>query len=282
LFSKLKYYILLTRPLNLGIILITQAAFMAHAADYKAENILLSQAILVALSTILTAAAGNVINDIFDIEEDQINNPEKRIIARHVSTKNGRIFYGVLAAASLIAGYFSGWTMFALCITIGIMLYFYSSDIKGETLWGNLLVAFMAGAVVFTADLGVFTRNEGYFAEYALMAFLITVPREIVKDIEDIIGDKSQGYRTFPIVFGTKRSTRLAVVFMTMLVAEIVYMIITDGNVWYAVYTAGLVVTPSVYIIVKLFRAEVKSDFKQLSGLLKLLMFTGLISVLFL
>jgi 4-hydroxybenzoate polyprenyltransferase len=255
---------------------------MAHAADYKLEFLSFADAILVILATVLTAAAGNVINDIFDIEEDQINNPEKRIIARHISPKNGRIFYGILAGLSIIVGFLSGWTMLLLCLTIGIMLYFYSSDLKGETLWGNLLIAFMTGAVVFTADLGVFTRNEGYFAEYALLAFLITVPREVIKDLQDIIGDKAQGYTTFPIVFGTNNSLRLAVVFMVMIIMEIIYLMIAHGTLWYVVFSAGAVITPAVYIIVKLLKARVKSEFGEISRLLKILMVAGLLSVLFL
>lgn len=281
-FARIKYYLLLTRPVNLGIIVLTQATFMAHAAGYKLSNVRIEEAFLVILATVLTAAAGNVINDIFDIEEDQINNPEKRIIARHISSRSGRIYYGILVAASLTAGYFSGWTMLILCLAIGILLYFYSSDIKGETLWGNLLVAFMSGAVVFTADLGVFTRNEGYFAEYALLAFLITVPREIVKDIQDIEGDKAQDYETFPIVFGPKRSAWFAVVFMVMMIAELVYLMATDGNKWYAIYCCMLVITPGIFIIYKLLNAAEKQDYKNLSRWLKLLMFTGLLSVLFL
>lgn len=282
MFGNAKYYILLTRPVNLGIIILTQILFMAHASGYDSSNVRFTDAAWVILATILTAAAGNVINDVFDIEEDQINNPEKRIIARHISPKSGRIFYGILALASLVAGILSGWTMFLLCLTIGTMLYFYSSDLKGETLWGNLLIAFMTGAVVFTADLGVYTRNEGYFAEYALMAFLITVPREIVKDIEDIRGDQTQGYKTFPIVFGTNHSTRLAIVFMVMMIAEVVYMMLTDGNLMYNLYCAAGVLAPSVLIIRKLFLAKVKADFRELSTWLKVLMFGGLISVLFL
>ncbi len=103
--KNLRYYLLLTRPLNLLIIAGTQVVFMAHAAAYQWSNIDTFRALFVILATILTAAAGNVINDIFDIEEDQINNPEKRIIARHISPKSGRIFYSILGLASLIFYY---------------------------------------------------------------------------------------------------------------------------------------------------------------------------------
>jgi 4-hydroxybenzoate polyprenyltransferase len=255
---------------------------MFHAADFNVANIQNLQAFLVIISTILTAAAGYVINDIFDIEEDLINNPEKRIIARHITPKNGHIFYFILAAASIITGFFAGYTMLILVVVIGILLYFYSSDIKGEILWGNLLVAFMSGAVVFIADMGVFTRYTGYFAEFSLFAFLITVPREIVKDIEDIEGDKAQDYKTFPIVFGEIKSTRLAIIFMVMVIAELIYLMVTEGNLWYNLYSIILVIIPTIFIIYKLIIARDKVDFSQLSRWIKWLMLSGLLSVVFL
>lgn len=282
MFKNLRYYILLTRPINLAIILCTQVLFMMHSGGFKLSNILFPACIFVILATLLTAAAGNVINDIFDIEEDQINNPEKRIIARHISLRNGRVFYIALAAASLIAGWLAGWTMFALCMAIGIMLYFYSSDLKGSTLWGNLLVGFMAGATVFASGLGVYARFDGYFAEYALFAFFITVPREIIKDIEDIEGDRAQEYETFPIEFGVSKAVLLSAIYLLLIAGETLYLMVKDGNIWFNLYATLLILAPVVYISLKLKNASEKKDFTIIQRLLKLLMVTGMISVLLL
>lgn len=235
-----------------------------------------------ALSTLLTAAAGNVINDLFDIEEDQINKPEKRIIARHISVKNGHYFYYTLAALSVLIGFLAGPTMLSLSIGIGILLYFYSSDLKGETLWGNLLIGFMTGAVIFASDLGVSTRFGGFFAEYALLAFLITMAREIVKDIEDIEGDRAQEYRTYPIVHGLEKSALLAAIFIILLIALTVYLMIRNGNIYYNIYSAFLIIIPAFILILKIKIAKTKKDHHRNSILLKLLMVTGMLSVLLL
>lgn len=255
---------------------------MAHASAYHWSNIDTIRALFVVLATVLTAAAGNVINDIFDIEEDQINNPEKRIIARHISPKSGRIFYTILAAISLICAFQAGYSMFALSLTIGILLYFYSSDLKGENLWGNLLISFMTGAVVFAADLGVHTRVNGYFAEYALLAFLITMPREIVKDIEDIEGDKAQEYNTYPIAQGIDKAALLASIFLILIIVEMIYIMIRDGNLFYNIYSTVLVVIPAFMLIIKIKTSKQKGDYSKASLYLKGLILTGLLSVLFL
>ncbi|MBS3913670.1 MAG: geranylgeranylglycerol-phosphate geranylgeranyltransferase [Bacteroidetes bacterium] len=276
----LPFYLLLTRPLNLAIIACTQLIFIFHSAGYEMDNIRWAESLFVILATILTAAAGNVINDIFDIEEDMINNPEKRIISRKISVRNGKIFYGFLIAASLIFGFISGITMGFLCVAIGIMLYFYSSDLKGETLWGNLLIAFMTGAVVFTADLGVYTRIDGYFAEYSLFAFLITLAREIIKDIEDMEGDKQQEYATFPIVYGVRKSAVLVSVILLVMVSLVVYIAIRHGNLPYNIFISLFIILPVIVFLFLLKKAESKKDFHRLSVFLKSLMVTGILSVL--
>jgi 4-hydroxybenzoate polyprenyltransferase len=162
------------------------------------------------------------------------------------------------------------------------MLYFYSSDLKGSTLWGNLLVGFMAGATVFASGLGVYARFDGYFAEYALFAFFITVPREIIKDIEDIEGDRAQEYETFPIEFGIPKAILLSAIYLLLIAGETLYLMIKDGNIWFNLYAAVFILAPVVFISLKLKNASEKKHFTIIQRLLKLLMVTGMISVLLL
>lgn len=282
MFKNAKYYWILMRPVNLGIVGLTQLVFILHASGYQISNIRYPEIIWMVLSVMLTAAAGYVINDIFDIEEDHVNVPELRIVARHITMRNSRVFYAVLLLISLVCGFLSSYSMGFLCLAISIMLYFYSSDLKETTLQGNLLVSFITGAVVFTAAKGVYTVQEGYFAEYAFLAFLISMPREIVKDAEDLEGDKQQEFTTFPIVYGTKNAMYLCMLFLGLLVSSVLFLMARHGNLWYNLWCSLLVFVPVVYLIYLMFQAEVKSDFTRISRLLKLLMVTGLCSVMFL
>lgn len=276
-----KYYWLLMRPGNLGIIVLTMSLFMLHAGKWNPVNLRWPESLTVIIAVLFTAAAGYVINDIFDIEEDIINKPEKRIIAKHISLKKAHWFYGVLVALSLITGFITGWSVGFLCLVMNLLLYFYSSDLKGTNLWGNLLISFLNGVVVFTSGQGTLIISDGYFAEYALLAFLITFAREIVKDIEDVEGDRTQEYETFPIVYGANKAAWLTVGILTLLNLLVVYLMTESGNTIFIGYSLIFIIMPVFWFYFRLIQAETKKDYGQIQRMMKGLMITGILSVIF-
>jgi 4-hydroxybenzoate polyprenyltransferase len=277
-----RYYWILLRPVNLGIIILTMTLFMFHASQWNIQNLRWPDALFVVLAVLFTAAAGYVINDILDIEEDIINKPEKRIIAKHISIRSGIIFYIILLLGSLAFGFLTGLSMGLVCVMISVLLYFYSSDLKGTTLWGNLLVSLMNGVVVFFSAQGVDEKFNGYFAEYAFLAFLITMVREVVKDIEDIEGDKTREYETFPIVYGARKSVWLGMGILTLLNFHMVYLITESKNLYFGVFSGVFVLLPVFYFYHQLLTADEKADYTRIQRRLKWLMVSGILSVVFL
>jgi len=277
-----RYYWVLLRPANLGIIILTMGLFMMHASKWNVQNLRWPDAVFVLLAILFTAAAGYVINDILDIEEDIINKPDKCIIAKHISIKSGLVFYGLLLISSLLFGFLTGLSMGLVCTLISVLLYFYSSDLKATTLWGNILVSLMNGVVVFFSAQGVEDKFNGYFAEYAFLAFLITMAREIVKDIEDIGGDKAKEYETFPIVYGPQKAVWLGMGSLTLLNIHVVYLIMESKNLYFGIFSAVFVLLPVFYFYYKLLSAEEKADYTRIQKLLKWLMVSGILSVVFL
>lgn len=277
-----RYYWILLRPVNLGIIILTMTLFMFHASQWNIQNLRWPDALFVVLAVLFTAAAGYVINDILDIEEDIINKPEKRIIAKHISRRSGIIFYIILLLGSLAFGFLTGLSMGLVCVMISVLLYFYSSDLKGTTLWGNLLVSLMNGVVVFFSAQGVDEKFNGYFAEYAFLAFLITMVREVVKDIEDIEGDKTREYETFPIVYGARKSVWLGMGILTLLNFHMVYLITESKNLYFGVFSGVFVLLPVFYFYHQLLTADEKADYTRIQRRLKWLMVSGILSVVFL
>ena len=277
-----RYYWILLRPLNLGIIILTMTLFMFHASKWNVQNLRWPDALFAVLAVLFTAAAGYVINDILDIEEDIINKPEKRIIAKHISIRSGIIFYIILLLASLAFGFLTGLSMGLVCLMISVLLYFYSSDLKGTTLWGNLLVSLMNGVVVFFSAQGVDEKFNGYFAEYAFLAFLITLAREVVKDIEDMEGDKSRDYETFPIIYGARKSVWLGMGILTLLNFHMVYLITESKNLYFGVFSGVFVLLPVFYFYHQLLTADEKADYTRIQRRLKWLMVSGILSVVFL
>lgn len=277
-----RYYWILLRPLNLGIIILTMTLFMFHASQWNVHNLRWPDALFAVLAVLFTAAAGYVINDILDIEEDIINKPEKRIIAKHISIRSGIIFYIILLLGSLAFGFLTGLSMGLVCLMISVLLYFYSSDLKGTTLWGNLLVSLMNGVVVFFSAQGVDEKFNGYFAEYAFLAFLITMVREVVKDIEDMEGDKSRDYETFPIIYGARKSVWLGMGILTLLNFHMVYLITESKNLYFGVFSVVFVLLPVFYFYHQLLTADEKADYTRIQRRLKWLMVSGILSVVFL
>jgi 4-hydroxybenzoate polyprenyltransferase len=277
-----RYYWILLRPVNLGIIILTMTLFMFHASQWNIQNLRWPDALFVVLAVLFTAAAGYVINDILDIEEDIINKPEKRIIAKHISIRSGIIFYIIILLGSLAFGFLTGLSMGLVCVMISVLLYFYSSDLKGTTLWGNLLVSLMNGVVVFFSAQGVDEKFNGYFAEYAFLAFLITMVREVVKDIEDMEGDKTREYETFPILYGARKSVWLGMGILTLLNFHMVYLITESKNLYFGVFSGVFVLLPVFYFYHQLLTADEKADYTRIQRRLKWLMVSGILSVVFL
>ena len=284
----MKYYWKLTRPINLILTVLTQVLFIISASrinhsafniDYS--NIRTRESLFTILACIFVAAGGYVINDIFDIETDRINKPEKLILSNHISLKSARIFYIILTAIGIACGFIAGLGMGILCSVLAVLLYFYSSDLKGEMLQGNLLISMMAGMVVYVSSRGVYNVSNTYFAEYASIAFFITMVREMIKDIEDIDGDKAQDYKTFPIVNGIPKSKNLSLIFLAITLGIIALLYIQASNLLFTSFMSVFIIPALIYVAFLIFKAKEKSEFRKISNWLKTTIFLGLFSSLF-
>jgi len=283
-----KYYWKLVRPINLILTVLTQVLFILSASrinhsflHFDWSNIRFQESITTMLACVFVAAGGYVINDIFDIETDHINRPEKLILSKHISPKSAKIFYAMLTSIGIISGFLTGLGMGILCIVLAILLYFYSSDLKGQMLQGNLLISLMAGMVVYVASRGVFNVQNTYFAEYASVAFLITMARELIKDIEDIEGDKAQEYETYPILKGIRATKILAVIFLIITMFIAVFLTIQSQELVFRIYIGAFIISPICYYLYLIYTAKEKGEFRKISNWLKSTMFIGLFSSLF-
>jgi 4-hydroxybenzoate polyprenyltransferase len=293
-------YLAILRPNNILLTLFTQGVFMIAASrtsyfNIDWSNIIWPESLLIILTCCLTAAGGYIINDLFDVETDHINRPNKRILKRDISHKAAIVYYIILTALGQICGYYAGLGIGLFASAIAVLLYFYSSDLKAMGLPGNSLIAFMSGSVIYIASRGIHEIHSAYFAEYAFLAFLLTMTRELVKDAEDIEGDKEQGCETFPILYGTRKTNILSNVILALIVIFLVtaaYLLSIEPffnvkstiEIHRFVYPAFLVLALVPMIIKSMWmigKANNKRDYKKISKWLKLTMMVGLISVLF-
>lgn len=253
---------------------------------------------LLVISTILIAAGGYVINDIYDLQTDAINKPEKIIINRKISEKDGFTIFIVLNIIGVglgfyLSNYVGTSALFVIFFTSSALLYIYASALKQMLVIGNIVVSAVVALSIIT--IGVFElfpvmnyQNTGVqmlflniIRDYAIFAFLISLIREIVKDIEDIDGDYKAGMQTLPIAIGRERSTKVAFVLALFTLFVVVYYVITYLFKQQLVlgYFLIFVIAPLIYVCIKLFNAEQKSQYQHISFILKLVMLTGMLSL---
>ncbi len=255
---------------------------------------------LLMLSTILMTAYGYVINDVYDVATDRINKPEDLIVDKILS-KNKAIILGiVLLTISLILAAILCFTWhiphyFILFPAIGLGLWWYAAQLKALPLVGNILVSFLSAfslAIVglFEYALQPVQNTERLqnmwiiIAAYSLFAFLLSMIRELIKDVEDMAGDQDCQMRTFPIVAGIKNAKRivglLGLLCLLLLVGSIDMLLILGWSKILAIYLSVAVLIPMGVFLLRLQKSQSTYDFAYLSTFAKLIMLSGVLSIL--
>lgn len=256
---------------------------------------------LLVLSTVLLAAAGYVINNIYDVATDSINKPNNVVVGKGISETAAYNIYIGLNITGVAIGFFLSniimRPMFAsLFILIASLLYFYATTLKQIMILGNFVVALLlAVSVIIIGVFDIFPattlENQAQMAslfsiliDYALFAFMINFIREIVKDIEDVNGDYNQGINTLPIAIGISRAAKIVLVFsiipLILLALYIKKYFVENQLFIVTLYAFIFVLAPLLYFMVKIFSAKTQKDFKHLSTVLKLIIFFGILSIL--
>lgn len=254
---------------------------------------------LLVLSTLCIAAAGNIINDIYDTETDAINRSSKVIIGKSISEKTAyTLFFTFNIIGVLIGFYLSNLVgrsnFFAIFVLISGLLYIYASYLKQSLLLGNILISVLVSLSILIV--GVFelipvitaqnqTTQLTFFKilmDYAIFAFLINLVREITKDIEDIDGDYKSGMNTLPIAIGRERASKVVFALTVVVLFVVVYYLVTYLLKFEVIiaYFVILIIAPLIYISVKAFGAKTKKHYQHLSNMLKLVMLFGMLSML--
>ena len=305
---NIKSVILLSRPVNLLIIAVT----MAIARWVVLGNLLLKADVtslplstlhftFLTLAAMLIAAAGNIINDYFDQRADKINKPHKVRIGRSVNRKVAILIHQSLNAIGLALVFWVGWRnsylfLLILPLLIALLLWSYSPLFKKKPLVGNLLVALCTAAVpVFavaadlhllrhsnlltnklaTADIG--EKVWPVILAISAFAFVLSMIREAVKDVEDEPGDRSELYQTIPILWGMKRTKRYVIGWIIVFLMMVAFLALHNSSLQNTIIIFSLLAIPALIALFFVVRAKVTSDFSKVSLLIKLIMLCGLI-----
>ncbi len=287
--AKLRALIELIRPLNLLIILLTQALFIAKGAgwlNFGAANFLSSlnpnllrwqDAFFLMLATAAAAAAGNVVNDIEGQAADAVNKPERRRVGTAISVRTAWIWYCILLVLSVGAAWMLDFAFFLFTVLVNLLLFFYSSDLKGMPPAGNLLVAMLTASVVFVARKGIEDASALPFSEFTVIAFLLNLAREWVKDVDDREGDERAGIRTIAVIYGSARTLRLVgwILFLTAIFTFTVALFFPAG-IAFRIHLFLAATGILLEAIARLRDKETKSTAMSIKGLMLL----GLLAVI--
>ena len=261
--------------------------------------------LLTGAAIVLIAAGGYVVNDYFDVKIDRINRPDAVIVTRSISKPAAMRLSISLSIAGALCGIAAAWLLRSM--TLGIiyvlvpgLLWFYSSSYKRLLIIGNLIIALLAGLtplvialanvaqlkLLYASILPYTTLEHDLYAwlgGFALFAFLLTWIREIIKDLQDQMGDRELECHTMPVVWGETWTK----IFVTLLIALTLALI---GWLWWAVlpfdkswtglstrYIALGIVIPTICTLWLLWSAKISSDYKTCQQVVKFTMLIGML-----
>ncbi len=296
---------------NLLFIVITQALFYyciyaPLLTTFPTKNNQFLFYILVAAS-IFIAAAGYIINDYFDIQIDIVNKPQRIVINRFIKRRWAIVWHLLLSAIGIMLSFYVSfktgeWLITLVNVFCVAILLFYSTTFKRKLLSGNFIIAALTGWVILIVYLfggaeifslrgwssAVSTLNVRRFFKFTLLytsfAFIMTLIREVIKDLEDMEGDRKYNCTTMPILWGVPAAKIFTAVWIFVCISILAVLQLyawQSGWWWAALYILFFTVLPLAILLIKLSKASTSTNYHSLSNIVKLVMLAGILSMLF-
>lgn len=257
---------------------------------------------LLVLATVLITAGGYVINDYCDLRIDRINKPDKLILGRVIPRRKGIVLHQLFTVSGVLIGFYLSWVVGSfkpalVFLFISSALWFYSVKFKHVYLIGNSLIALLSAFVllivwmfeffalksvglIFISDID---QMKLLLWGFVIFTFLGSLTREIIKDMEDVEGDKRVGSRTIPAVSGIRFAGIIAIILLVLqilLMAYFAFLLYQKELFILLVYYVCTFIIPFIFITIKIPYSKSSKDFHFLSSILKLTMFAGILSML--
>ena len=302
---------------NLVIISLSQIFIKFFFIDFfiQEDQLLNANFVILLIVTILIAASGYIVNDIYDYNLDQINKPEKVVLGKFLKSRDAIIIYMMFNCLAIVLSIFLCMKIeqeiyILVFLLIIYCLWLYSKKLKKYKTIGNILIAFFISLSILNVPLFSYKNilsDDRFFvfliiSIFSVLAFLINLKREIIKDIEDIEGDKIHKVKSLPIIFGTKKSKLVTIIIGIILMFAISSLItfqililrsdllldvggnqFSNPQIWGANYISiiymFIILIMFFYVELLILNATTKTNFTKVSKLLKFLMLLSLLSI---
>jgi 4-hydroxybenzoate polyprenyltransferase len=246
----------------------------------------------VLMATFLVGASGYIINDYLDIKIDYVNKPHRVIVGTDISRRTAMFFHLTFNVLAFALGLFINIYVAISIVICSALLWLYSVVYKKSYLTGNLLISSLSAYVILLLLLFDHSMSIYLVWVYALFAFISTLIREILKDMEDMKGDAKYRSRTMPIVIGI-RPTKNFLIYISIFFVVAILTHLFLGNsfipynhhytaILYIGYMLLFVILPLAVFIYMLAFSDTKRQYGNLSLMMKLIMLTGMLSMVLL
>ena len=255
--------------------------------------------ILLVAATVLITAGGYVINDYFDIKTDLINKG-KVIVGTKIPRRQAMMWNNIFNIAGVAIGFFISWKagyfmLGALFLLVSGLLYFYSASYKRQFLIGNIIVAILTAMVPLLVVFYEWPALYRYYrinaislpeinfifywvGGFALFAFLTTLTREIIKDIEDFDGDIAYGRNTVPVVIGvlSAKVVSICLIIITVILLYLTWYFFVNDIIT-LIYLSAVIVLPLLFVVYKTVVSSTRKQLHKASTIMKIVMLTGIL-----
>jgi 4-hydroxybenzoate polyprenyltransferase len=208
--------------------------------DYLMVDFHLLYYSLLIFSTVIIAAAGNMINDYFDVKADRINKPNKLIISKYLKKRWAIVIHWILNLVAvfisiLLSIRYSSFLFVFIHLMSMNLLWFYSAYFKKKLLVGNVIIALLTALVPLLSVwyFKVVNESSAPFSPYhqdtwstyldysfiyffSVSAFFQNLAREISKDIQDVVGDKLIHVYSLPMKLGERKAGLISVTILQL------------------------------------------------------------------
>ena len=232
--------------------------------------------LILIMSTILISAGGYLINDYYDIKIDYVNKPERVVVGRYIKRRHILFVHTFISVLGILGGAYVALKIGVVNLFAAGLLWLYSNQLKRLPFWGNFSIALLTGLSVFVIYM-YFKQSFILITSYAVFAFFISLIREIIKDLQDVKGDKAFGCRTLPIVIGSRKTKLVIYTISVIFLLVVAYFLRTEPK--FIFVFSGLVVILSI-LNYWVYKADKIMDYKRLSSMCKIIMIIGMMSTL--
>jgi geranylgeranylglycerol-phosphate geranylgeranyltransferase len=274
-FNKLKAYVHLSRPLN---VLITFVSIPVACWIAGGTSITWFVILFAGTTGALVAAGANAINDVFDIDIDRINRPDRPLPSGALTSHEAKRMWLIVSAAAFGLNLFLNSAALLITVFSICLLYYYSARLKRTVLIGNLVIGLMTGMAFIYGSVVAGRVDRGIVP--ALFAFLVNLARELLKDVEDVEGDRIEKAMTLPVLYGAIPSLMLATVSLLLLITATVAVVLFhfySFAFFYIVVVADCLICVSMILM---WLDHSSKSMRRINALLKISMILGLISII--